>query len=363
MKASSWPWALVGFAVLGLSCRGEPASVPPVPDATADRSPGPPERSTNGWPAEPGWHRLSQVELHGFPTALAFEPQGDALWLAGPYRRRLVRIAAGPAPRLELALPPERQVKSLVGGPAMGEVTVLDASGRRLLRASAKGFLALDFPVADPSKRAAALVATGGGGFQLQDAVGRPLGSSVPEALRGLPLPDGSALRAVVGALPLLVRTEATGEVHRVAVSQIPKARRVEVVGRGTEGPIWLLAEVEGEPSGSRRPERHLVAVDESGRVLERTRPPAIDDRRGAAGPGKGTGAGQAAVDKRGRLAWAAAGPGGIEVWLFVPGTGRKGPQILGVLPTERSPLPPSGGSGSLAGSDAPGAVAGTEER
>ena len=90
-------------------------------------------------------------------------------------------------------------------------------------------------------------------------------------------------------------------------------------------GKPWLIAET--GPRDARV--KHAVRVDLEGRVLERAAPPEIDDTKGPAGPGKGSGRVVAAVDSEGRLAWVAPGERGIEVHVYRPGVeGRGLPQV-----------------------------------
>ena len=69
---------------------------------------------------------------------------------------------------------------------------------------------------------------------------------------------------------------------------------------------------------------------------MERAEPPRIDDSKGPAGPGKGSGRVATAVDAEGRGLWAGASEHGVEVQLYTPGVPGRGRTAVRVEPPGR---------------------------
>jgi hypothetical protein len=277
-----------------------------------------------------GWAKLVVVPEQGVPMALAFARGADDLWLATPDGRRLRQVSAdgtvGPSHRV-----PDAGAVSSVSARRTDDgtrVTTLD-SGRRVLQTAT---FTADGPgdwITEPVEAArplGALDVAPDGTITVLDAAQRPVGKGLHPALRGLEIAGNRRVRAgTTNAGPMLFVTGEDGAPRRILLGSIPKAEAVRVLGVDGGGLVWLLAETGAADDRA----KHLVRVDLDGRVLERAVPPPIDDSKGAAGTGKGSGRVATAVHSDGRLAWVGPSKDGIEVHIYTPGVpGRGLPQV-----------------------------------
>jgi len=320
--------ALAFVAVLfvaGCSCGERTVEAPSPPPGT------PPEPT----PAT-GWSVLAVVPEHGVPAAAAFERGGDALWLVTPEGKRLRRVGLDGAVGEPISLETDEVAGSILAERRVDEVVVkglvprtstlltvlmLDGGAVEVLSkivASARPLGSLDW--------------SSDGSVTVLDAAQRPITEGVHPAVRGSAIPGGRRVRAgITNAGPTLFVTGDDGVPRRVLLGSIPKAEKVRVLGVDGTGKPWLMAETGAADARK----EHLVRVDLEGRVLERGVPPEIDDTKGPAGPGKGSGRSVVAVHADGRLAWLAPGETGIEVHVYTPGVPGRGLPQVQVRPPE----------------------------
>ncbi len=244
--------------------------------------------------------------------------------------RRIHRLGAEGPPG---AIPAETNLLAIAWDETRGALVGLDAAHHRLLvglgaegqqvalpRSTILGSLVSVHAAAGPSKVVAL------------DALEHPVQGDLPKGYRGLPMADHTALRAAVTASgPVLLWSEPAGTFRRVALSAIPQATSLSVLGADAQGHAWLIA-TSGTIQPRVLPNRHLVHVDGEGRVLERAVPPPIWSTP-TPPPGRPAAEVEAVVDRDGRIAWAAPGPADLQVWIYEPGGGPKGPRVEVVAP------------------------------
>jgi hypothetical protein len=278
---------------------------------------------------------LATIPEHGVPPAVTFEIGGDAAWVVAPTGTSARRIGMDGTIGDRVHMLRNSRVGSVVAVRTADTVaiTALDVANGSLLTltvrdgASPSDPIVRDIPSARPL---GSLDVDALGAIQILDAAQRPLGDGLHPAMRGLAIPGGRRVRAgVSSAGPMLFITGPNGKPTRVLMGSIPKAERVQALGVDERGRPWLVAET--GPADDRT--RHLVWVDLQGRVLERAKPPRMDDSTGPAGPGKGSGRVAAAVDAAGRVLWAGATERGIEVHLYTPGVPGRGRTRIQVRP------------------------------
>jgi len=323
VKATVRTLALVALTVAaGCTCGSEPSvDAPPPMAATPAPTPAP----------ATGWARVASVPEHGVPAAVAFERGGDALWVVTPDGKRVHRVGPDGVVGERELLHRDGRVVSIVAvrdGDAVS-ITGLDAARKGLQSLTVPdggGAAEPGFEALDSARPLGSLDLGPDGGRTVLDAAQRPIGDGLHPAVRGFAIPGGRRLRAgTTNAGPMLFATGDDGAPRRVLLGSIPKAEKVFVVGVDGAGLPWLLAETGAADAR----QKHLVRVDLAGRVLERAMPPEIDDTKGPAGPGKGSGKVAVAVHEDGRLAWVGPGEAGIEVHVYTPGVpGRGLPQV-----------------------------------